>query len=173
MLRLSEKTKRGQSLLHAQSSPRRRVFSVSGQDFTAWPTRWTSLQWTSQRRFGAWVGAWDAAKFGHIEGAEVGVLEAANASDLATCGQLTVEFHDKRPPLTQRDIDRVCERMRSEGYGMVNANWPYFNDILFVNLKSMSAVKRIEFRCRMNWLMRCSSCVELFSGAVIHKTSVR
>jgi hypothetical protein len=84
-----------------------------------------------------------------IEGAEVGVLEAANASDLASCGQLTVEFHDKRPPLTQRDIDRVCERMRSEGYGIVNANWPYFNDILFVNLKRMPAAKRMEFRCRM------------------------
>ena len=93
-------------------------------------------------------GRVDVAKF-DIEGAEVGVLEAANASDLASCGQLTVEFHDKRPPLTQRDIDRVCERMRSEGYGIVNANWPYFNDILFVNLKRMPAAKRMEFRCRM------------------------
>ncbi len=95
------------------------------------------------RRLGGRV---DLVKF-DIEGAEVGVLEAATASDLASCGQLTVEFHDKRPPMTQRDIDRVCERIRSEGYALVNANWPYFNDVLFVNLGSMPTSRRITFRC--------------------------
>jgi FkbM family methyltransferase len=84
-----------------------------------------------------------------VEGAEIGILENASASDLASCGQLTVEFHDKRPPFTRSDVDRVCRRLRSEGYGIVNANWPYVNDVLFVNLKSMPAVRRIGFRCRM------------------------
>src|SRR6266566_9890343 len=56
-------------------------------------------------------GRADLAKL-DIEGAEVEVLESARHSDLAGCGQLTVEFHDKRPPLTQSDIDRVCQRMR-------------------------------------------------------------
>jgi FkbM family methyltransferase len=97
------------------------------------------------RRLG---GRIDLAKL-DVEGAEVGVLEAVPASDLAGCGQLTVEFHDKRPPLTQRDTDRVCERMRSAGYALVNANWPYFNDILFVNLRSMAAGRRLGFRCRV------------------------
>ncbi len=59
-----------------------------------------------------------------VEGAEIGVLQSASASDLASCGQLTVEFHDKRPPFTRSDVDRVCRRLRSEGYGIVNANWP-------------------------------------------------
>src|SRR5262249_32940419 len=59
-----------------------------------------------------------------VEGAEIGILESASASDLATCGQLTVEFHDKRPPFTRRDVDRVCRRMRAEGYAIVMANWP-------------------------------------------------
>jgi FkbM family methyltransferase len=95
------------------------------------------------RRLGGRV---DLAKF-DIEGAEVGVLESARHSDLAGCGQLTVEFHDKRPPMTQRDIDRVCERMRSAGYALVNANWPYFSDVLFVNLRSMPAIRRMAFRC--------------------------
>jgi hypothetical protein len=90
----------------------------------------------------------DLAKF-DIEGAEVNVLQAASPSDLASCGQLTVEFHDKRPPITRRDVNRVCQRMRSEGYGIVNANWPHFDDVLFVNLKSMSVGKRMGFRCRM------------------------
>jgi FkbM family methyltransferase len=93
-------------------------------------------------------GRVDLVKF-DIEGAEVGVLKEARASDLNSCGQLTVEFHDTRPPLTRRDVDDVCRRMRSEGYGIVKPNWPKVDDVLFVNLKSMRTIKRIEFRCRV------------------------
>jgi FkbM family methyltransferase len=84
-----------------------------------------------------------------VEGAEIGMLQTANGSDLANCGQLTVEFHDRRPPLTRRDVDDVCRRMRSEGYGIVKPNWPKVDDVLFVNLKGMRTIKRIEFRCRV------------------------
>ena len=97
------------------------------------------------RRLGGRV---DLAKL-DIEGAEVEVLQTARSSDLAACSQFTVEFHDKRAPLTRRDVDRVFQRMRSEGYGIVKANWPYVDDVLFVNLKSMSTVNRIGFRCRV------------------------
>jgi hypothetical protein len=76
-------------------------------------------------------GRVDLAKF-DIEGAEVNVLQAASPSDLASCGQLTVEFHDKTPPITRRDVDRVWHGMRSEGYGIVIANWPYFDDVLIL-----------------------------------------
>jgi FkbM family methyltransferase len=82
-----------------------------------------------------------------VEGAEIGILESATASDLASCCQLTVEFHDKRPPFTRRDVDRVCRRMRAAGYAIVMANWPKVDDVLFVNLKSCSAAKRIALRC--------------------------
>jgi hypothetical protein len=81
--------------------------------------------------------------------AEIDVLKEANASDLNSCGQLTVEFHERRPPLTRRDVDDVCRRMRAEGYGIVKPNWPELDDVLFVNLKSMPAMKRFEFRCRV------------------------
>jgi FkbM family methyltransferase len=84
-----------------------------------------------------------------VEGAEVGVLETANPSDLASCGQFTVEFHDTRPPLTRRDVDRVCSRMRSEGFTILNANWPHFSDVLFVNLRTIPLRKRLEVRCRV------------------------
>ena len=93
-------------------------------------------------------GRVDLLKF-DIEGAEVDVLKEAPASDLKNCGQLTVEFHDRRPPLTRRDVDDVCRRMRAEGYGIVKPNWPNVDDVLFVNLKSMRTIKRIEFRCRV------------------------
>lgn len=84
-----------------------------------------------------------------VEGAEIGILGSASAFDLASCRQLTVEFHDNRPPFTRYDVNRVCEHMRSQGYGIVNANWPYVDDVVFVNLKSMPVPRRMEFRCRM------------------------
>ena len=93
-------------------------------------------------------GCVDLLKF-DIEGAEVGVLKEACPSDLNSCGQLTVEFHDRRPPLTRRDVDDVCRRMRSEGYLIVKPNWPNVDDVLFVNLKRMRTIKRIEFHCRV------------------------
>jgi FkbM family methyltransferase len=93
-------------------------------------------------------GRVDLVKF-DIEGAEVEVLKEALASDLNSCVQLTVEFHDRRPPLTRRDVDDVCRRMRAEGYGIVKSNWPNVDDVLFVNLKRMRTIKRIEFRCRV------------------------
>ena len=84
-----------------------------------------------------------------IEGAEIDVLREARASDLNSCGQFTVEFHDTRPAQTRCDVDEVCQRMRAEGYAIVNANWPKVDDVLFVNLKSMRMIQRIEFRCRV------------------------
>jgi len=84
-----------------------------------------------------------------VEGAEIGILENASASDLASCGQLTVEFHDKRAPFTRRDVDRVCRRMRAEGYGIVMAKLASVDDVLFVNLKSVPTTKRIAVRCRI------------------------
>lgn len=93
-------------------------------------------------------GSVDLAKF-DIEGAEIQVLQTARSTDLAACSQLTVEFHDNMQPITGDDVDRVCRRMRSEGYCVVNANWPYSNDILFVNLRSMSAARRMGFCCRV------------------------
>jgi FkbM family methyltransferase len=84
-----------------------------------------------------------------IEGAEVGVLQTARPSDLAACSQLTVEFHDNMQPVTRRDVDRVCRRMRCQGYGVVNANWPYVDDVCFLNLRGIAAARRLRFRCRM------------------------
>ena len=93
-------------------------------------------------------GRVDLAKF-DVEGAGVDVLQTASASDLASCCQLTVEFHDMRPPITRRDVDRVYRRLRSEGYGVVSVNWPQVDDVLFVNLKTMPAAKRMAFRFRL------------------------
>jgi FkbM family methyltransferase len=97
------------------------------------------------RRLGGRV---DLAKL-DIEGAEVGVLQTAHPSDLAACSQLTVEVHDNMQPITRRDVDRLCERMRCEGYGIVNASWPNVDNILFVNLRRIAAARRLRFRRHM------------------------
>jgi FkbM family methyltransferase len=65
------------------------------------------------RRLGGRV---DLAKL-DIEGAEVEVLQTAHPSDLAACGQLTVEFHDNTHPM-RGDVDCACKRLRSEATGL-------------------------------------------------------
>ena len=93
-------------------------------------------------------GRVDLLKF-DIEGAEVEVLQTAGLSDLAACCQLTVEFHDNMQSVARHDVGRLCQRMRCEGYGIVNANWPYVDDVCFVNLRGIAAGRRARFRCRM------------------------
>jgi hypothetical protein len=60
-----------------------------------------------------------------------------------------VEFHDDKQPATRCDIDRICQRIRSEDYGVVEANWPYVDDVLFVNLGTMPTGTRFGFQCRL------------------------
>ena len=108
----------------------------------------------------------DFIKF-DIEGADVDVLKDAPASYLDRCRQFTAEFHDSRPPLTRRDVDDVCQRVRATGYAIVKPNWPNVDDVLFVNLKSMRTSKRSSFAAVWHWLVRCSSSVEGFLEADI------
>jgi len=93
-------------------------------------------------------GQVDLVKLG-IEGGELDILQAASASTLASCAQLTVKFHDNSQPITRRVIDGLCKRMRYEGYGIVNASWPYVDDVLFVNLRRITATRRLRFRGRV------------------------
>jgi FkbM family methyltransferase len=93
-------------------------------------------------------GRVDLAKF-DVEGAELDALKSASGSDLGSCSQLTVEFHENRRSITRRDIARSCQHMRFIGYGIVNASWPYVDDVLFVNLRRIAAGRRLRFLCRM------------------------
>ena len=52
-----------------------------------------------------------------VEGAEIGILESASASDLASCCQLTVEFHDKRPPFTRGAPKDLARAEAHAGHG--------------------------------------------------------
>jgi FkbM family methyltransferase len=93
-------------------------------------------------------GRVDLVKF-DIEGAEIEILKEARASDLNSCAQFTVEFHDKQPIGTRQAVEDVCRRMRSEGHLIVKPNWPKVDDVLFINLNRMRPMKRIEVRWRV------------------------
>src|SRR2546430_8063369 len=84
-----------------------------------------------------------------MEGIKLNVKKEPPPSAGKSWGRVGVKFQDGRPPLTRRDVDDVCRRMRAEGYLIVKPNWPNVDDVLFVNLKTMRTIKRIEFRCRV------------------------
>ena len=83
-----------------------------------------------------------------IEGAELEVLQTARRSDLDACSQLTVEFHHVGQSM-KSEVRHLCQRMRREGYDIVNAGWPFVGDMLFVNLRHFTPGRRWRFRCRM------------------------
>jgi FkbM family methyltransferase len=67
-----------------------------------------------------------------IEGAELGMFDAASDTDLLACKQITVEFHDFLYPETHGHVEKVKARLSSLGFQVV----PYSldnTDVLFVN----------------------------------------
>ena len=102
-----------------------------------------------------------------VEGVEIDVLRGANASDLNSCCQLTVEFHDRRPPLTRRELMMSANVCGLKATPTIRAKWPDVDDVLLVNLKSMPAMKRIELRCRVALANALFIIVEPFLKAVI------
>lgn len=68
-----------------------------------------------------------------IEGAENEVLLKTSPETLLRIAQLCVEFHDIFSPEMGPTVRRVRSRLKSLGFAEVNANWPYTDDILFIN----------------------------------------
>ena len=81
-----------------------------------------------------------------VEGAENEVLLRADPTELQKFTQLLVEFHDNFSPEMRPDVLKVRKRLRSIGFIEINANWPYTDDILFVNRK---AVGRLNVGLKM------------------------
>jgi len=79
-----------------------------------------------------------------VEGAENEVLLRASEEDLGRIKQLCVEFHDVFAPESRPEVDRVRKRLRSLGFAEVNANWPFTDDILFLNLKQVDGGLRLR-----------------------------
>ncbi len=83
-----------------------------------------------------------------IEGAENEVLLKASPEVLLRITQLCVEFHDIFSPEMAPVVKSVRSRLKSLGFAEVNANWPYTDDILFIN-PAKFARAGIRFRMRV------------------------
>ncbi len=75
------------------------------------------------------------AKF-DVEGAEIEVLLSASSEVLTSISQITVEFHDVFRPETRPEVCQVRTRLKALGFIELNANWPFTDDILFINRRS-------------------------------------
>lgn len=67
-----------------------------------------------------------------IEGAELGMFDAATDKDLLSCKQITVEFHDFLYPETHEHVEKVKARLASLGFQIVSYSLDN-TDVLFVN----------------------------------------
>jgi FkbM family methyltransferase len=68
-----------------------------------------------------------------IEGAEIDVFQHLESGTLARIHQLNVEFHDNFSPSMSKDVKKTRLKLINHGFLELNANWPYTDDILYVN----------------------------------------
>lgn len=77
-----------------------------------------------------------------IEGAEIAMLEAADAEALSRVVQMTVEFHDFVPGLVEpHRVEEIKQKMRTLGFYVLKYSGRLNTDVLFIN-------KRY---CRLGW----------------------
>jgi FkbM family methyltransferase len=67
-----------------------------------------------------------------IEGAELGMFDAAPDADLLACKQITVEFHEFLYPETHDHVEKVKARLETLGFQIVRYSLDN-TDVLFVN----------------------------------------
>jgi FkbM family methyltransferase len=100
-----------------------------------------------------------------IEGAEIDVLRTANRKTLARIDQITVEFHDFIDPDMREAVQTVRGRLkREQGFVEINANWPYTDDILFINRQCIERIGRLRF-----WSMIYTSRVAYLIRGMLFK----
>ena len=71
-----------------------------------------------------------------VEGAEIGVLFETDPAILELFDQIAVEFHDNFAPEMKPRVREVFRRLKQIGFWKMNANWPFTDDVLFVNARS-------------------------------------
>jgi FkbM family methyltransferase len=68
-----------------------------------------------------------------IEGAEIELLEGLDKRTFARIGQMTVEFHDFVRPSDRPRVAKVVERIRDNGFYVVNFGRRHFTDVMCLN----------------------------------------
>lgn len=70
-----------------------------------------------------------------IEGGEIDLLSKISPKELELIDQMTVEFHSFLNPSLEQDVVAIINKIRKLGFLVVNCNYPYYDDVLFVNRK--------------------------------------
>lgn len=68
-----------------------------------------------------------------IEGAELGMFEAADDATLKRIDQMTVEFHDFMDPRQTPDVEKLIRRLRSLGFWAIKFSGRYHGDVVFID----------------------------------------
>ncbi|MHB1688297.1 MAG: FkbM family methyltransferase [Ignavibacteriaceae bacterium] len=80
-----------------------------------------------------------------IEGAEVGLFEAASNDLLSNITQITVEFHDFVPGvISTHQAEEIKERLQGLGFYAIKFSRSLNTDVLFINRK-LSRMSRAEY----------------------------
>lgn len=92
----------------------------------------------------AGIGVVDLLKV-DIEGAEVGLFEAASDEVLSNITQITVEFHDFVPGAVSADeVAKIKKRLQGLGFYVIQFSRSTNADVLFINRK-LSQMSRMEY----------------------------
>ena len=68
-----------------------------------------------------------------IEGGEIDLLSNISPEELKVIDQMTVEFHVFLDPSLENCVISVIDRIKNLGFWVINCNYPYYDDVLFVN----------------------------------------
>ena len=72
-----------------------------------------------------------------IEGGEIELLSKITGEELNLIDQMTVEFHSFLDPSLEDHIRSIIKRIKKSGFWVVNCNYPYYDDVLFINEKML------------------------------------
>lgn len=80
-----------------------------------------------------------------IEGGEIDMLSKIKPEELDRIEQMTVEFHSFLNPALETSVISIINKLRQSGFWVINCNYPYYDDVLFIN-------KKLLQKHRWQWL---------------------
>lgn len=76
-----------------------------------------------------------------IEGGEIDMLSKIRPEELDRIEQMTVEFHSFLNPSLETTVISIINKLRQSGFWVINCNYPYYDDVLFINKKLLQKCK--------------------------------
>ena len=88
-----------------------------------------------------------------IEGAEIGLFDAADDATLRRCRQMTIEFHDFMDPAQTADVKRQLDRFEGLGFDCVVMTRQHHGDVWVVNRAALglTSAKLFYYRTALKY----------------------